>query len=147
MDVIEVLVVVVLTGDGVFPEAALPDAAFLPSNAGRIEGRFSSVLVAPLASELRFDERDAEGIAFVLFGKSPDAMQMIGEEDDGRNLERARALAFFDGGSEAFSSERRGEDVDAIVGDESEEIGAAGTVKAAVVGHGFKISKKVVGSM
>lgn len=122
--------------DGMFPETALPDAAFILFLSRIATGGFGSTSGEVVHGERRFDQTPAGGIVFVAVGKSPNAVQVIGQQDNGIHVERMVRANRLHGGAKGRACRFRGQDRAAEVGYQCEEVGTAGKKEAAVFRHG-----------
>lgn len=98
VDVVHMGGVIGIVADGVFPEAALPDAAFGFGGAACGAGfgfRDGS-------GEFGFDDLPAGGEVGVAFGESPEAVRVVGQDDPGVDVEGEPGAGFADGGAEGF---------------------------------------------
>ena len=88
VDVIVVIVEIFLVHDRVFPEPALPDAAFTARDAAGAE----TFAFRHGAREACLDQRPARRVIRIAFRQPPKAVQVVGQDDDRFNVERmARA--------------------------------------------------------
>ncbi len=98
VDVVHVGGVVGIVADGMFPEAALPDAAFGFGGAACGAG-FAGF---DGAGEAGFDDLPAHTVIGVAFGQRPETVHVIGEDDPGVDVEGEPGAGFADGGAEGF---------------------------------------------
>lgn len=130
VDVIHVGGVVRAVADGVFPEAALPDAAFGFGGAACGAG-FAGFDGAGKAG---FDDLLAHTVIGVAFGQGPETVRVIGEDDPGVDVEGVKHAGAADGGAEGFDG--AGEEVGSAVEKvDGEDVRASRDSVAAVVGH------------
>lgn len=96
VDVIDVIVEIFLVHDRVFPEPALPNAAFAlgGTDSGSTFGFRDS------AREPGFDAPPAIGVVVVAFGQTPQTVRVFGQYHDGDHSERTRALRFAECGTQ-----------------------------------------------
>src|SRR5688500_5262149 len=89
VDVVEMTLKILFVHDHVFPEPALPDAAFSFGGAdiGTMFGLWQST------GESGFDARPAIRVVGVAFGQPPQAMQMLGQHHDGDYVEGSCSLS------------------------------------------------------
>ncbi len=96
MDVIDMGDEVAVVADCVFPEARLPDG-------GRFRVGVRRGVLVRLAlgfCESGFYRVPAGGIVGIVFGKSPDAVHVVGQDDPGDDFEGALLAGGADGGAE-----------------------------------------------
>ena len=86
VDVIHVPGEVGVVADGVFPETPLPDTAF----AGVLAARREPFAIRNASGKRGFDQPPARREIGVVPRQGPDAMQVVGQDDDGVDGERAR---------------------------------------------------------
>lgn len=69
-----------------FPEAPLPDAAFI----ARLADSRAPLVLRQGFGEARLDQPPTRGKIRVVSRQTPNCMEMVGKHDDGRDLERMR---------------------------------------------------------
>ena len=131
MDVIAVDVEIPLIANRVFPEPALPDAPFaflLPSSRQSFPRREGS-------GKRCLDQPPSRGIVRIVRRQRPQAMKMIGENDDSVEVKRSLPPHGNKGGTQGGNVFRKQTTVAFQEGDR-EKVGAAGDIGADVVRHG-----------
>jgi hypothetical protein len=138
MQVIHAPLEIGIVSNLMFPEPALPNAAFTPHCSRGAQPRVVLQGVRGLAAEL-FDHVPAQAIIAIVFGQRPDGVQVVGQQHPGIDAERmvcARAChRVTQGGAKPWLEQ----DVLALVRDDGEEEGAAWGLGAAVIGHGSSV--------
>lgn len=135
VDVIDVAGQVCLIADAMLPKAFLPDTSLVSSVSRTGNGRFRSARSGPRFHETPLDGGPAGGIIGVVFRQSPDAMEMIRQQDDGRHLERLLALHNAENLPETPSCPIVCEDPSAALRHQREEERAALQECASVIRH------------
>ncbi len=135
MNVIAVDVEVPLITKGMFPESVLPNASFaflLPSIRQAFPRREGS-------GKRGFDQPPSCGVVRIVRRQSPQAMQMIRENDDSVDVKRSLPPHGSEGGAQGVNMFREQAAVAFQEGDR-EKVGTAGDIGADVMRHGGKFA-------
>lgn len=107
MRVVHAPLEVMFITDSVFPIAFLPDAALPVLDARFGLRQLDPARIEPMLGELFFDSHPAQRISVVAGWQSPSRMPMIGQQDDGHDLERMVRFDFVDGFAELHENLHR----------------------------------------
>lgn len=131
MDVIAVDVEIPLITKGMFPESALPNASFaflLPSSRQAFPRREGS-------GKRGFDQPPSCGVVRIVRRQSPQAMQMIRENDDSVDVKRSLPPHGNERGTQGVNLFRQ-EIPAAFQEGDREKVGSTGDIGANVMRHG-----------
>lgn len=135
MGVVDVVNVIVVVRDGVFPEAALPDAAFSfagPAAADGFAGGDGS-------GEPRIDQAPARAEIVVAHRQRDDGVQVVGHDAHGVDVERVFASDVSDGFAQCANVV--GEQIQPAIQEvQREEITAAVDAESTVVRHEISLA-------
>ena len=135
MDVVDVVDQVVLVADRMLPETLLPDAAFTMASSRLGDGRLAAPAREPELGEQHFDACPANGEVAVALRELPDAVQMLGQQDDRGDLERVTDLDLAHGGPQGSAGWCFQQDRASPLGYHREEEHASGLEQASIVRH------------
>lgn len=135
MGVLDVASEIPLVAYVVFPIATLPDGAFA---AGHATWRFTSCVDSwyNVAREPALDGAPADGEIGIVGGQRPDAMQVVGQDDDGLDGERPNDAGPINCLTQSLQGIGRSQGRPPFVGHDREEERAAGHEGSPVFGHG-----------
>ena len=136
MDVFDVAGVIVFVTQQVFPITVLPQGLFLFGFASRV--RCGTQGIGVMFGEPGFDKPPTGSKISIVRRQCPNAMQVVGHNDEGINFERMR----FAHGAECFSQNFNrcggGKNGAALLGDYGEEVAAAEGECASIL-HGVVV--------
>jgi hypothetical protein len=144
MDVVEVPLKIHFVGDCMFPVFCLPNAAtaiLFPTNGPRPLAR---LLRKPRLCEFLLDPSPSARICTIAVWKSPDAVQMIGQEDNRICHEWPSKRALSDDSSKKFTGTVVAEQRPPAVGNDGEEECSARNVGAPPIRHGSKCCEPAI---
>ena len=138
MDVIEVPTEIVRVSNCVIIEPTLPNAATAVVNTRAGARCLAAIVFEPGSREMRFDERPARGKVAIAVRESDQRVQMIEQQNDGKQIEGARRSARGDRVVEESSGERSCKNRNAVFGDQGKEECTAGDFRSPIVGHALE---------
>jgi len=138
MDVIDVAGKVGFIAYLMFPISMLPDGLFAldqPRRIGRMEERCRAMF-----GEAGFDQTPARREVGIIGWQGPDAVKMVGHDDDGIDAEWTRSADGPEGIAQDSDGIIRSKDRSAALGDKGEEEGTAGNKSASVLHGGCRVT-------
>src|SRR5215208_125805 len=122
VDVIDTAFQVLVVATGMLVEPSLPDPAFLPPPPTGPEGPLHAARFQPDPRETRLDQAPASGIVGVTRWSLPDRVEVVGQQDNGRDAKRALRPDRSNRGSKRSPPLLRREDAAPVMGHDGEEV-------------------------
>lgn len=142
MDVVAIAKTFALVADQVFPESALPNAAFAASPSIGTDRLVPTARCQEYPGESKFDLGPADGEIRVALRKHPDAMQVIGQQYCGKDFDGVLSSYRLKCVAEDAAGGRFIEQRTPSIGDDGEEICRGFGAPAAVLGHNGIVSRR-----